>query len=416
MNLVAGHSNKTLCDAQPQYIIMSYKTSTTVVASIADSCRNRSTNKKSVGTDFLASTPKFVVTQTYAAKSFDKLDDIAREKLLRADLILVDTSELMSPALEDFLQLNILFFISSNIKLHIIPQVFSELYKHLNSTDEDKKNRAKKGWALIGSDAYRAFFETYPPSSIVTHVDPNLVDTARTLKFKHKKNVLILTSDKKLTSSIYNACCHEDIVNAEGSVQVLSINPSNAQLTRYHESRLVNIAEGIVIPQWHIIGMPKVEPRQERYFREKISTSFVVMDSCSLRYAVGNEKKTDFCQNLSTLKALAPGQKINVVSTSLYDPAIRSKVESLHNLFNIVEAISPAMKEEESIFQLVMDATYGKPNQNILLISNKPGRFEKLHLRRPSCHKLQNFWGCFITSKGLLCKSIQDAEAPALSA
>ena len=43
-------------------------------------------------------------------------------------------------------------------------------------------------------------------------------------------------------------------------MQVLFIDAKNAKLTRYHASRLEFLADGVVLPDWSMIGEPKVKP------------------------------------------------------------------------------------------------------------------------------------------------------------
>ena len=342
---------------------------------------------------------------------FEGLDDKTIAVLRRYFAILIDTCELMTPGLEVFLKLNAAAFRANGIKFYVTPQVMMELYRNLLNTDDEKKLRATRGWALIGSAEYRDLFDTYPPSSIVTHADPNLIDAARTLKLRHEKNVLILTSDKRLTSSIFNACYIEGLGEEHGQVQVLFIDAKNAKLTRYHESRLEFLADGVELPAWSVIGEPKVKPWVERYFHDSIYNGSVFMDSCALRHALGiGAAKTEFLANLKTFDALRPGQKINVVTTSLYAPEVRSAVEAMPHLFNIVQAISPRMREDEAIFQAMLDEARISREPHMLLITNKKERFEYVLGRIPTTHKMQEFWGCFIDARGLLRKTVKDSD------
>ena len=135
------------------------------------------------------------------------------------------------------------------------------------------------------------------------------------------------------------------------------------------------------------------------------------MDSCALRHALGiGAAKTDFCANLKAFDALRPGQKINVVTTSLYDPEVRSTVEAMPHLFNIVQAISPRMREDEAIFQAMLDEARLSREPHMLLITNKKERFEYVLGRIPTTHKMQEFWGCFIDARGLLRKTVKNSD------
>jgi len=342
---------------------------------------------------------------------FEGLDDKTIANLCRYFAILIDTSELRSPGFESFLKLNAAAFRANGIKFSLTTQVMNELYDSLCVEDEEKRFLAYRGWALIGDPEYRDLFNTYPPSSIVMHADPNLLDAARTLKFRYEKNVLILTSDKKLTSSIFNACYIEGENDESGMVQVLYIDSRTAKLMRYHESRLEYLADGVVPTSWHLIGEPSIKHKVEGYFHDCIYNGDVFIDSCSLRHVLGvGAEETKFLAHLKRLCALRPGQKIHVVSTSLYDPEIRSKVEAMPQLFNIIEALRPHMREEEAIFQAMLDEARNSREPHMLLLTNKKGRFEYILDRLPNSHKMQEFWGCFIDARGLLRKTVKDSD------
>ena len=360
----------------------------------------------------VVSTSKAAAEAPFTPDFFEGLDDKTITELRRYFAILIDTCELMTPVLEAFLKLNAAAFRANGIKFYVTPQVMMELYRNLLNKDEEKKLRASRGWSLIGAPEYRDIFDTYPPSSIVTHADPNLIDAARTLKIRHEKNVLILTSDKKLTSSIFNACYLEGQDEEHGQVQVLFIDAKNAKLTRYHASRLEFLADGVLLPDWSIIGEPKVKPWVERYFHDSIYNGCVFMDSCALRHALGiGASETNFCSNLKTYAALRPGQKINIVTTSLYDPEIRSRVEAMTHLFNVIEAINPRMREDDAIFHAMLDEARNSREPHMLLITNKKERFSYITSRIPTTHKMQEFWGCFIDGRGLLRKTVQVDES-----
>lgn len=342
---------------------------------------------------------------------FEGLDDETISELRSYSSILIDTSELRSPGFESFLKLNAAAFRANGIMFSITTQVMTELFNSLCVEDEEKRRLAHRGWSLIGDAEYRDLFVTYPPISIVTHADPNLLDAARTLKFRYEKNVLILTSDKKLTSSIFNACYIEGENDENGMVHVLYIDSRTAKLIRYHESRLEHLANGVILPSWHIIGEPSIKHKVEGYFHDCIHNGDVFIDSCSLRHVLGiGADETKFRIHLKRLCALRPGQKINVVTTSLYDPEVRSAVEAMPHLFNIVQAISPRMREEEAIFQAMLDEARNSREPHMLLLTNKKGRFEYILDRLPKSHKMQEFWGCFIDARGLLRKAVKDSD------
>ena len=302
-------------------------------------------------------------------------------------------------------------FRQNNIKLSVTPPVMMELFRNCKSERENTKQDAIRAWNLLISPEYSDLFNTYPPSNTSTHADSNLVDAARNLKLRYEKNVMILTSDKKLTSSIYNACCTESLDGVGGKVQVLIFDQLTAKLTRYHASRLENVSKDVLIPDWHLIGAPKVRPWHERYFHTCISKSIVFMDSCALRYVVDDSKKTNFCANLESLTALRPGQKIHVVSTSLYDSEIRKKVEAMPHLFHVVEAYNPMMREDDAIFQAMLDAAGYTRTLRMLLITNKIGRFDSILHRLPTCHNIGEFWGCRIDSQGFLRSTSQNLNS-----
>lgn len=333
------------------------------------------------------------------------LDSKVLDNLRDFDVILIDTCELMSSILESFFTLNADALRENNIKFCITPPVMMELYRHCSSKNEDKRTKALQGWNLVVSPEFIDFLGTYPPSTITTQADPNLVDAARNLKLRYEKNVLILTSDKKLTSSIYNACSTETLAEIGGKLQVLYIDKQTAQLTRYHESRLENLTNDVIIPSWNHIGQPKAPPVIARYFHDAIYNGTVIMDSCALKYAFCSAYRTPFMENIKNLDALRPGQKITVVSSSLYSPEIRAAVEALPHIFSIIEPYNNRIREEDALFHAILDLSATSRDKHLTLITNHPKRYDGIVAKLPTCHQVKEFWGCYIDSNGLLRKS-----------
>lgn len=385
----------------------------TPVVESTDSCRNRSVNKNSVGSDF------FVSGNKEALLSPEQLADIDAKILddLRAfDVTLIDTCELMSPGLPILLSQCADTWRTDKTKLSITPSVLVELFRNCDHKTPSTQQDALRGWQLIGTTEYRDLFSTYPPGSINTHADTNLLDAARALKFQHEKNVLVLTSDKKLTCDIFNACCTKSVVKLGGKVQVLYIDKLTGKLMRYHKSRLEELVDEVVLPEWHLIGEPSPKPGLERYFHDAIFNASVIIDSCSLKYVVGNRPSL-FMKNLKKTQALRPDQKFMVVSTSLYDSTICEAVKAMPQMFNIIPAAHPGMNEENAIHQAVLDMSATCRDMHILLISNKRERYKSIARKLPTCHHMKEFWGCFIDQNtGLLLKSNSKKASANISA
>lgn len=386
--------------------------STAVVGSI-DSCRNRSVNKNSVGSDFFVSGNKNMLPSPEQVAAIDAkiLSDVRT-----SDVILIDTCELMSPGLPILLSQYAETWRADKTKLSITPSVLVELFRNCDHKTPSTQQDALRGWQLIGTTEYRDLFSTYPPGSINTHADTNLLDAARALKFQNEKNVLVLTSDKKLTCDIFNACCTKSVVKLGGKVQVLYIDKLTGKLMRYHKSRLEELVDEVVLPEWHLIGDPSPKAGLERYFHDAIFNASVIIDSCSLKYVVGNRPSL-FMKNLKKTQALRPDQKFTVISTSLYDQDISKIVETMPQMFNIIQAAHPGMREEDAIHQAILDTSATCRDKHILLISNKPKRYETIARKLPTCHHMKEFWGCFIDPKtGLLIKSNTQKDSANLSA
>lgn len=390
------------------------KTATAVVES-ADSCLSRTANKSYAGSDFFVPAAPTAANITPLSDIWAACEAKTPDALRAFHYILIDTCELMSAGLKPFLTRHAAAFRANNIKLSITPPVMMELFRHCSHTNESTQQEALRGWNLVVSPEFRDLFETYPPSNTSTHADPNILDAVRNLKFKLNKNVLILTGDKKLTSSIYNACCTKAISEIGGKVQVLHLDKETTLLTHYHPSRLENLDPDILLPVWHLIGKPTAQFKADRYFRDTIFNGTVFMDSSALKYALKQETATPFLKNVQKLQALRPGQTISVVSTSLCDAEIRAAVEADPHLFNIVEAAHPLIPEEEALYQALLDASNKSRDLHLLLISNHPGRYEAIARRLPTCHRSQAFWGCHIQD-GYLRNSARHTESIALSA
>lgn len=395
---------------------MSYKTTTAVVESV-DSCRVRSTNKNNVETAFFVSNTLSHLNGIANLEQVKELDSKTISALCRFDVILIDTCELMSQRLEDFLKLNAVSFRINGIKLSITPSVMMELFRNCSHKDETARQNASKGWQLIVSPEYKDFFITYPPVSTITHADLNIVDAVSCIKLREEKNVLVLTSDKKLTSSIFNTCCDESLACIGGRVQVLYIDKKSAELTRYHKSRLEELLDSVTVPNWHIIGALSSKVLSQNYFHDCIANGTVFMDSCALKYVFNPDYKTPFMENLHKLNALRSGQKIIVLSPSLYDPQVRDAVKSLPHIFTIIEPMNSQLTERDALLFEVISAMSISSDLHTLLISNKPQRYDYIADKLPTCHKGKEFWGCFIeTRNGLLCKSSHHNNKSSISA
>lgn len=381
-----------------------------------DSCRSRSVNENLVGSDFFAPIAKSTDAAPQISTARTEHDAKILSDIRKFGVILIDTCELMSPGLLLLLNQNAENWRTEGIKLSITPSVMVELYRNCAHKNAVKQSDAFRGWQLIGSPEYRTFFTTYPPSSLNTHADPNLLDAARVLKFKYETNVLVLTSDKNLTSSIFNAYCTKSLVDIGGEVQVLYIDNETGELTRYHQSRLEGLVDDVLLPEWSRIGKPSVKAKQERYFHDAIFNGSGVIDSSSLKYVLGSTDSL-FMKTLNKTQALRPGQKFLVVSTSLYDARIREAVEAMPQMFNIIQAAHPQMREEDAILHSISEMSTYSQDKHILLISNKRGRYDAIARKLPTCYHMKEFWGCFIDpNTGYLLKSARQKNSTILSA
>lgn len=395
---------------------MSYKTTTAVVESV-DSCRVRSTSDNNVETAFFVSGTENHLEGLSELKQAKKLDTKSLSELCRFDVIFIDTCELMSSGLENFLKLNAVAFRIKEIKLSITPSVMMELFRNCSHRDETARQNALRGWHLIVSPEFKDLFITYPPVSTITHADPNIVNAVCSIKLHNEKNVLVLTSDKKLTSSIFNTCCIDSVIRIGGCVQVLYIDKASAELTRYHKSRLENLLSTVSVPEWHIIGALSLQSEAQNYFRDCIANGTVFMDSSALKYAFNPDCRTPFLENLHKLNALRSDQKIIVLSSSLYDPQIRDAVKSLPHIFTIIEPLNPELREKDALLFEINSARTISNDLHILLISNNPSRYGYIVNGLPTCHRGKEFWGCFIdTRNGLLCKSSRSNGKSSISA
>lgn len=388
--------------------------SSTAVVESTDSCRSRTVNKNLVGSVFFMPHAASSDFATQLPSALTDIDEKVLASIRKYDVILIDTCELMSHGLKHLFNLYAESWRADNITLSITPSVMMELFRNCAHINANTRQDALDGWQLIGSPEYRNLFTTYPPSSINTHADPNLLDAARTLKFKHEKNVLILTSDKSLTSSIFNTCCTKSLISIGGEVQALYIDKQTGKLTRYHESRLEKLTGDAILPEWHLIGKPSVKPRSERYFHDAIFNASVIIDSYSLKHMLGIDGSISmFMQNLETKHALRPGQKFTVLSTSLLNTKIFAAVASMPHLFNVIQAAHPLMEEEDALYQAILDMTASSQDKHILLISNKINRYDAIIRRLPTCHRIKEVWGCYIepTTGYLLQSSRKEASS-----
>lgn len=396
------------------------KTTTTVVESV-DSCRSCSVAEGQSelvsafeGCDALSS-PYVAgdLSWFFCAEVGRPLDDI------RAfDVVLIDTCELMSPVLELFLDANGALMRTAQIKLSIIPSVLMELFRHCSNANNSTRESALRGWKLVVSDKYGDLFSLYRSSHMdqsaltTTFADGSIVDVVRSLKLRDQKNVLLITRDKELSSSIFNSCCTRSLSRVGGNVQVLYMDGQSAQLTRYHSSRLMSLSRDVILPDWPSIGAVSTTVLREKYFHDAICNGTVFMDSCALKYALKPSFKTNFMENLRRLQALRPGQKIKVVPASLYDPEVRHEIEAMPHIFEIVESYDSIISEEDALLHAIIDALRSSNDQHLLLITNHPRRYSPIAGKLPTCYKIKEFWGCYIdTTYGLLQRTLKNNAA-----
>lgn len=377
-----------------------FKHNTTAVVESTDSCRFRSTNNKTVGTDIFVPASNAQLTPSYSSKVLAPLDDKTLDAMGLFDYILADTNVVMYPVFASFIKMNADALSARNIKLSFCSSVLVELFrKHLSNTDEEKKSCATRGWNLLGAPEYRAIFDTYPPSTLDTHADYNLLDAARKLKYAHEKNVLILTRDKELTSTIYNACCTGSVAEVGGKVQVLYIDDETANLIHYHPMKLTSLSNDVILPEWH--NFEEI-PSYVGYFVNALTTRTAIMHSDTIRDIFLNKNKCKFKENFERLKAMLKGAKIHIMSTALKDTEIREIVESNPQIFDVVRACHASLSEEDAIFQAILDGVKDSGNRKILFISNQYTHYENILQKYQTCCKTRNLWGCYITPDGFL--------------
>lgn len=373
----------------------------TVVESY-DSSRLRSTNKKIVGTDIFVPKSKALPKPSHSSQSLAPLDEKTLNAISTLDYILPDTNVLMYPTFELFLRMNANALKARNIKLSLCASVMMELYNNSDPDKERTRQDALRAWNLITAPEFRHLFSTYPPCSAISHADYNLLDAARQLKYRHEKNVLILTRDKELTSSIYNACSTQSVAEVGGKVQVLYIDDETANLTHYHPLRLSHLSNDVILPEWHQYGKL---PGYANYFIKAFSNRTAIMHSSSIREAFLNTDTQQFATNLEKLNALAQGQKIFVLSTALYAPEIREIVKNNQHLFSVLRACHSGLSEEDAIYQAILEGTKYPSTRRILLISNHSNVYDDIMRKYQTCCKPHSIWSCYVTPEGFLRKT-----------
>lgn len=345
------------------------------------------------------------------------------EVLNSVQYVFVDTCFLMQPKFDIFLIRYNPLFSSRGIKLCIIPQVLQELRQNAESDDEEKRTRAENALSWMQSSIFGSIF-----SIVFCHCQTPVADRAFFHEFlvgSYSRHQCLLTNDRELTASIYNACCNDRRRVLKAQTLVLTMD-ADGTLARYAAERL-QPAMGVTLPPWPLVVFNPGEeaaycsdvfppvphaisataiPEWTRfnpalfYIYDCIANGLVYMDSASLSYA--HKKATDFVAIIRRSGACRVS-KIHVLSLSLHGDARTEWVRSMPDIFVIEESPLPAAGEEDALFYSIFNADVSSSQvHHTLLISNAPGRCERLAARQPQCFERPRFWGCFISRNGSL--------------
>lgn len=341
--------------------------------------------------------------------------------------IYVDTSFIMHPCFDLFLIRYAPLLAERGIKLRIIPQVLQELRQQAETDAEESKARAETALSWMASGIYGSIFQT-----VFCGCQTPIADRAffyELMTGRYARHQCLLTNDRELTVAIYNACCNCrcSALNAPKTF-VLTIS-AEGSLARYGAEKL-QPGENVQLPAWPMIVLnpgeeavycsdvfppvpaplaPSAPPEPLRfdpkswYIYDCIANGLVYIDSAALSYAY--KKATDFISVLRRSGAWRVA-KIHVLTVSLQKSAWREWIQSMPDLFVVEESPLPDAGEEDALFYSLFNADVSTSQvHHTLLITNAPGRYERLASRQPLCFERPYFWGRFISRNGTLKKT-----------
>ena len=388
-----------------------------------DSCRRRSTNKKSVGTDFLASATT-AHKKTIAPRSAEFYHNRTIRVLSTGSSIYPDACFLMNQAAPIFFAEFEQDFLRFDISFKLLTQVRQELETLSRFSNGERQEKATQALNLLKKH-HRLF--RYAPS------DVDLYNADRAIcreMFRNQAicNQILLTQDGDLAASILNLCGSVKAPGAQVETTVLRLN-KYGYLSLFHINGM-NLYSGISLPTDYLRANQAANfsitqtdkdfvPYQyapssyllanqayskyspDAYFEASIANGTCYITKDALLDAFDASGNNAFLNRLHQLYLKGVPVKVRILSVSLTDD-IRRMLSMWMHLFEIVETAAAFYSEEDALIAAIFTEPYVGECLHQLLICHDPQLKEAIDQRRPSCFSHKQIWGTVITRDGYL--------------
>lgn len=388
-----------------------------------DSCRFRSTIKKSVGTDFFVPTPQASI-KTYSQRTPEFYHKRTMRVLSQDAAIYLDACFLMSKTAPQFFAEFEQGLKQAGIILHLFTQVRQEL--ETLSRFGDDKQQLKASRALDILKKYHRLFR-YAPSDVDLYNGDKAL--CRELLRNHAtRNQILLTNDGDLANSILNLCGGFKVPGANVETTVLRLNQYG-----YLSLFLIDgmsLAPEINLPSDYLRANPVAHcgdkrittayvPYQfapataqltteafrgknpDKYYNDAIANGSCYMTGDALRDAFDTNGKNAFLNRLHQMYLKGIPVKIYVLSLSLTEE-LRNRLSMWIHLFEIIEPMGAFASETDALLAAMSTEPYVGECLHQLLICHNPQTYEEIYHRLPICHNVKTIWGTVITREGYL--------------
>lgn len=389
----------------------------------ADSCRFRSTIKKSVETDF------FVPATKASVKAFpQRTPEFYHKRTMRVlslgAAIYLDACFLMNKCAPKFFAEFEQDLKQAGITLHLFTQVRQELETLSRFGNEKQQMKATRALDILKK--YHRLFR-YAPSDVDLYNGDKAL--CRELLRNHAtRNQILLTNDGDLANSILNLC--GGIKSPDSNVETMVLRLNQYGYLSLFNIGDMNLAPEINLPSDYLRANPNAScgnqrvasayvPYQyapatalltaaafkgkdpDKYYNDAISNGSCYMSGDALRDAFDASGNNAFLVRLHQMYLNGIPVKIYVLSLSLTEE-LRSKMAMWIHLFEIIELSGTFCSEVDALLAAMSTEPYVGECLHQLLICHNPQTYEEIYRRLPICHNVKSIWGTVITREGYL--------------
>lgn len=395
----------------------------TSVVESDDSCRFRSTVKKSVVTDFFVPTAEAPVKaytprtpEFYHKRTMSVLSPDAAIYLDACFLMYTNAPQFFAEFEQDLKQ--------ASTTLHLLPQVSQELETLSRNGNEEQQEKATRALGILKK--YHRLFRFAPSDVDLYNGDKAL---CRELFRNHAtRNQVLLTNDGKLANSILNLCGGVKVsgkmvettalrLNQHGYLSLFNIDgmqiapeinlPSDYLRANPGLHSAINRVASSYIPYQFAPATSWLTSRAFRgkdtvkYYNDAIANGSCYITGDALRDALDVGGNNAFLRRLHQLYFKGVPVRIYVLSLSM-TPELGNRLAPWSHLFEFIEPAGTFCSEVDALLAAMSTEPYDGECHHQLLICHHPQTYEEIVHRQPTCHRVKPIWGTIITREGYL--------------